>query len=84
MADKQEKLEGFLMECVKRTTDDIEEINKGGVAGVEALIRTLKVKINTEDVDSLDSQKLYKMCAALVNINDPERNRLRCEYTTYG
>jgi hypothetical protein len=66
------------MECVKKVTDEIEEINNGNV---EALIRTLNVKINAEDADSLDSTTLYRMCAALVNINDPERNRLCSKYT---
>jgi hypothetical protein len=61
------------MECVKKTTDEIEEIGNGSI---EALFRALKVKIRAEEEDLLDSPKLYRMCAALVSINDPERNRI--------
>ena len=77
VANKQKDLEGFLLKCVQITTDEIEEICNGSV---EALIRRLKVKMNTDDVEFFDSSTLYRMCAALVNTNDPERNRLCSMY----
>ena len=63
------------MECVKQTTDEIENILFGSD---EALYRTLHVKMNVymEDVDTFDSQILRRMSAALVDVKDPERNRL--------
>ena len=75
LANKQKALQVFLMECVQQTIDEIIKIFNGSD---EALYRTLHVKIHeyVEDVDSLDSQILRRMSAALVDVKDPERSRL--------